>query len=70
MKKLGRVQLVGQDGNALAILGRCQRAAKEAGVDNEEIAKFREKAMSSDYGHLLRTVMEHFEIDEEWDEDE
>ena len=66
------VKLVGEDGNAFAILGRCRGAAKRAGWTSAQIEEFRTEAMSGDYNHLLRTVMKYFEVDSEEliDEDE
>ena len=51
------VELVGQDGNAFAILGNMQRALRRGGVPKEEIDKFMAEAMSGDYDHLLQTCM-------------
>lgn len=51
------VQLVGQDGNAGAIMGRVSDALRRAGVSNEEIGEFRTECISGDYDHLLRTCM-------------
>lgn len=56
------VELVGQDGNAFAILGRCQRAARAAKWDKARLDAFMAEAMGGDYDHLLRTVMNHFEV--------
>ncbi len=56
------VQLSGEDGNAFAILGRCQRAAKQAKLDPDLIAQFREDAMQGDYGHLLTTCQAWFMV--------
>jgi hypothetical protein len=64
-----KVQLVGMDGNAYSILGRCHRAANDAGWSKEQWGEFSTKAKSSDYNNLLRTVMEYFECDSE-DEDD
>jgi hypothetical protein len=55
------VQLTGEDGNAFFILGRCQAAARKAGVSKEEIEAFHKEATSSDYDHLLRTCMKWFD---------
>jgi hypothetical protein len=56
------VQLVGEDGNAFAILGRCQRAARRAGLTEAEIAKFLQEAMTGgDYDHLLQTCIRWFD---------
>tara|TARA_R100001463_G_scaffold28798_3_gene65855 strand:- start:5300 stop:5515 length:216 start_codon:yes stop_codon:yes gene_type:complete len=54
------VQLIGEDGNAFAILGRCAREARRAGVDRDEVEAFKEEAMKGDYNHLLRTCMRWF----------
>lgn len=51
------VALVGEDGNAFAIIGRVSRALRGAGADRDAIAEFRREAMSGDYDHLLRTCM-------------
>ena len=58
-----RVQLVGQDGNAFAILGRVKRAMLEAGVSAEEQEKFLDEAMSGDYSHLLQVVMTWVDVE-------
>jgi hypothetical protein len=55
------VQLSGEDGNSLFIIGRCRHAARKAGVLNSEIEKFCEEAMSGDYDHVLQTCMKWFE---------
>ena len=53
-----KVKLVGEDGNAFSILGRVQKALRQAGVSREEIPEFQNEATSGDYDHLLATVME------------
>jgi len=57
------MQLVGEDGNAFAVLGRAQRAAKEAGWSKEKIKSVMDEATSGDYNHLLATIMENFDCD-------
>jgi hypothetical protein len=60
-----KVQLVGRDGNAFAILGRVGHALKDhlrkSGLPPEEItaeiARFNTEATSGDYNHLLQTCM-------------
>ena len=52
------VELVGQDGNAYAILGRVKRELKRNGVSAEEQTEFMTEATSGDYDALLRTVMQ------------
>ncbi len=55
-----RVKLVGMDGNAFFILGRCQRAAKRANLPEGDIKAFMAEAESGDYNHLLATCMRWF----------
>lgn len=50
-----KVKLVGEDGNAFAIMGRVIGALRKANVSNEEIKLFKEEAMSGDYNNLLAT---------------
>ena len=57
------VKLIGKDGNAFAILGRCQRAARKAGLSKTEIDAFFAEATSGDYNQLLATCMAWFEIE-------
>lgn len=52
-----QVRLVGEDGNAFAILGRVIRALRQAGYSAEEIARYQVEATSGDYHHLLRVTM-------------
>ena len=69
-----QVRLVGEDGNAFAILGRVSKALKRAGVDRSDIDKFMAEAMSGDYNHLLRTCMAWVDTDSpedvEWEDDD
>jgi len=51
------VQLVGEDGNAFAIMGRVARALKSAGVSKEEVDEYYAESTSGDYDNLLRTAM-------------
>lgn len=50
------VELIGEDANAGAILGRTTRAMNRGGLSKEQVDQFREEATSGDYGHLLATV--------------
>lgn len=52
-----QVKLVGEDGNAMAILARVRRGMKNAKIPQVEIEKFTKEAMAGDYNHLLTTVM-------------
>lgn len=51
------VRLIGQDGNAFAIIGRVTRAMRNNGCTSEDVNTFLTEATSGDYDHLLRTVM-------------
>jgi len=51
------VELIGQDGNAYAIMGTIQTALRKANVSKEEIDEYLKESMSGDYNHLLRTAM-------------
>ena len=56
------VKLVGEDGNAFFILGKCQRAMKEAKIPQEEVDNFIKEATSGNYDHLLSTCVNWFNI--------
>ena len=53
------MRLVGEDGNAFAIMARFKRAARDAGWSAEEISDVLEEATAGDYDHLLATIFEH-----------
>lgn len=57
-KKISLV-LVGKDGNAFALIGAFQRQARKEGWTNEEIKGVLQEAMTGDYDHLLRTLIDH-----------
>lgn len=57
-----KVKLVGEDGNAFSIIGRCTKAAAKAGIDGFSFGEFLEDAESGDYNHLLATVAKYFEV--------
>ena len=56
------VELIGHDGNAFTVVGRCCKAARKAGLSEDEIATFTAAATAGDYDHLLQTAMQWFEI--------
>jgi hypothetical protein len=58
-----KVKLVGCDGNAFVVLGKCLSAARKAGLDKDQIAEFRETATSGDYDNLLITCMQYFDCE-------
>ena len=52
-----QIDLCGPGGNAFALLGTCERLAKQLNIDWEPI---KENAISDDYEHLLAVLDEHF----------
>ena len=56
------VQLTGTDGNAFAVMGACNRAAKKAGWTAAELSELRDEFTSGDYDHLLMTAQKHFDV--------
>ncbi len=62
-----RVKLVGEDGNAFAILGRVRRALLDAGASAEYVERYTREATSGNYDHLLAVTLEYIE---EGDSDE
>jgi hypothetical protein len=64
------VAMVGEDGNAFAIIGRVRLALRRGGLAPEEVAEFTDEAMSGDYDHLLATVVRWVRVDRTEDEDD
>lgn len=64
------VRLVGEDGNAFAILGRCQNAMRKARLSKEEMNAFTKEATSGNYDHLLATCIDWFDCDGDEEEEE
>lgn len=56
------VQLVGEDGNAFAILGKVKEAMQCAGISKEERDRFLREAKSGDYDNLLQTCMKWVDV--------
>lgn len=52
------VDLVGEDGNAFAIMGRVSKALKRAG-HKDLVDQYINEATSGDYDHLLQTTMKY-----------
>lgn len=63
------VPMVGEDGNAFAILGRVKRIMRRADLPDSEWEAFHAEATSGDYDNVLMTVMKWFEVDADLDED-
>lgn len=58
-----KVKLVGEDGNAFAILGRVRAALRRNGESPEFIQAFTKEATSGDYYHLLATCMKVVQVE-------
>lgn len=56
------VRLVGEDGNAFAILGKVNKALKAAG-HADLAAEYMKEASSGDYNHLLATTMKYVNVE-------
>lgn len=65
-----KVRLVGEDGNAYAIVGRVVQAMRRSGIAPLMIDAFRTEAYGGDYDNLLRTCLEWVSCDEFYDDDE
>ncbi len=52
------VKLVGEDGNAFAILGRVSKALRRAGMP-EKAEEYLARATAGDYDHLLAVTLEY-----------
>lgn len=57
-----KVRLIGENGNAFAVLGKVSKALKSAGADKEYIDQYLKKAMDGDYNHLLGVTMEYIDV--------
>lgn len=57
-----KVELIGKNGNAFAILSAVQAAMRDSDISREEINKYLDKAMEGDYNNLLRVTMETVEV--------
>lgn len=58
-----RVQLIGEDGNAFAILGRTMKAMRHGGCDSKDVEAYKKEATSGDYPKLLNVTQETVNCD-------
>ena len=63
-------QLIGLDGNAFSVMGAFQRQARREKWTQKEIDAVLKEAKSSDYNHLLVTIMDYCEAPEDLDRDD
>jgi hypothetical protein len=57
------VPLIGEDGNAYAILGRVSRALGRAGADKSEKDAYVAEATAGDYDNLLQVTMKWVNVE-------
>lgn len=57
--KYVELDLVGTDGNAFAVMGNFQRAARRQGWSAEDIDTVLTEAQKDDYNHLMATITDH-----------
>jgi len=57
------VKLVGEDGNAFAVMGRVKKALMKAGADQEYIDQYLNEATSGDYDQLLVVSMKYVDVE-------
>lgn len=58
-----KVKLIGEDGNAFFMIGRCRRAAKKAGWTEEQLDRVTKEMIAGNYDHLLATVQKYFDVE-------
>lgn len=52
-----KAKLIGQDGNAYAIIGTVKQALRKANVPQNDIDEFVVEAMSGDYNNVIVTAL-------------
>ena len=57
-----KVKLVGEDGNAFAILGKVKQALRRAGKD-DLATQYIKEATTGDFDHLLQVTMEYVDVE-------
>jgi len=57
-----KVKLVGEDGNAFAVMGAVSKALRRGGR-GDLVDEYRKEAMSGDYDNLLRVSMNYVEVE-------
>ena len=65
-----KMRLVGLDSNAFAIMGAFIREAKKQGWTHEESKAVIDEATSSDYTHLLATILKNVRDPDRYNEED
>ena len=58
-----KVKLIGESGNAFAVMGACSKAWKKAGKSPAEWDEILGAMQSGDYDHLLSVAQLHFDVE-------
>lgn len=64
MTKKVKLDLIGLDGNAFALMGAFQKQARREGWTADEIKTVIDKCTSGDYDNLIATLWEHCEAED------
>ena len=59
-----KLDLVGLDGNAFVLMGAFKKQARKEGWTSDEVTAVMNECMSGDYDHLLCTLMDHCDSDD------
>lgn len=69
INKKVKLDLIGLDGNAFALMGAFQKQARREGWTKDEISSVLDKCTSGDYDNLLSTLMYYCESEDDFDYD-
>jgi hypothetical protein len=62
MEKKPKLKLIGNDGNAFAIMAACRKAGMKAGWSTDRISDLLKRMMSGNYDNLLTIAAEEFDV--------
>lgn len=68
INKKVKLDLIGLDGNAFALMGAFQKQARKEGWSAEEIKSVIDQCTSGDYDNLLSTLMYYCESEDEFND--
>ena len=57
------VKLIGEDGNAFAILGNVTKALRKAGAEKAYCDQYLKDATAGDYNNLLNVSMQYVDVE-------
>jgi len=68
MNKKVKLELIGLDGNAFALMGAFQKQARREGWTADEIKVVIDECTKGDYDHLLSTLIYYCESEDNFDD--